>query len=320
MPLQNPRIHLPKLLTWILPKIPRPRNIRRPILILPPRINEYRLCLIQIFQPHAILRGTIMNNRAIAPHTRNGREGYLFKTRLLRPVSRQDLIHLHLANRPSLHHNGMFQPRHEIRHGHPIDNVRTTHPLHLGLVLNRLHRRHGILDIDQDSFRNDTAECIIGTGVIEPHLIPRRITHPLLRQMGLDTAENIPVRLDDHIRSFQMRGYLRWCDLLVVAVQCDLIVGDGGVGNADGTGLDIAHAADVEEVGDVVEGAEDCEGGFLFFHFGADFGDFVGDCHSGVFHRMNTEWILGKSRPPIPNRIDQIWRTIQRINLGNNYP
>ena len=97
------------------------------------------------------------------------------------------------------------------------------------------------------------------------------------------------VGLDGNIGRIQMLHDLRGLHLLSIAIERHLLVGYGGVGNADGTGLNVIHAPHVEEVGNVVKCTKDDEGGLLIFHVGSNFSNLVNDGHSCIFHWLFSE-------------------------------
>ena len=68
MPLQHPRVHVPKLRPRVLPEVPRPRDVRRAVLVLPPRVDQYRRLPVQVLEQAAPLgRAVAHDGAASAP-------------------------------------------------------------------------------------------------------------------------------------------------------------------------------------------------------------------------------------------------------------
>ena len=115
--------------------------------------------------------------------------------------------------------------------------------------------------------------------------------------MRSNIIDNVFVELDGNISRLQVLHYFRRFHLLLIAIERHLLMGYGGVGNANGTGLNVIHAPHVEEVGNVVKCTKNDEGGLLIFHVGSNFSNLVNDGHSCIFH-----WLFFPKRGGFANK------------------
>mmetsp|Transcript_4443 Transcript_4443/g.7361 ORF Transcript_4443/g.7361 Transcript_4443/m.7361 type:complete len:323 (-) Transcript_4443:794-1762(-) len=214
IPLQHSSVQIPKLASSpIFSKVPRPRHICCPILVLPPRIDQYWRFVIQVLKQITVFGGTVVNDGAVGTHPRNGRKGHLLEPWLLRSESCQYLVDLHLTHGSFFYQDGVFKPRHEMSHGRAVNYVGVTHSLHLRCIFARLHGSYGILRVDKRRFGYNTAQRVVGTGIVQPHLVAS-----VRAQVRCDVADYVLIRLHCHVSSFQMLCYLRRCHLLLVTV------------------------------------------------------------------------------------------------------
>mmetsp|Transcript_8606 Transcript_8606/g.18376 ORF Transcript_8606/g.18376 Transcript_8606/m.18376 type:complete len:286 (+) Transcript_8606:34-891(+) len=79
-------------------QMPRPRNIRGTIFILPTGVNQDWLVSIKVLQQIRSFRRTVVNNCPICTYSCNCRETHFFESRLLCAVSSEDEIDLHLTH------------------------------------------------------------------------------------------------------------------------------------------------------------------------------------------------------------------------------
>ena len=111
MPLQHPRVHVPKLRPRVIPEVPRPHDVRRTVLVLPPsRVDQYWRLPVQVLEQVAPLGRAVVHDSSVCPHAGNGGEQRLQEPQLPRPARRQDLVHLHLADGAPFH-EWVWRPR-----------------------------------------------------------------------------------------------------------------------------------------------------------------------------------------------------------------
>mmetsp|Transcript_39049 Transcript_39049/g.83341 ORF Transcript_39049/g.83341 Transcript_39049/m.83341 type:complete len:291 (-) Transcript_39049:1411-2283(-) len=159
--LQHPRVQLPKLIPSVT-KVPRPSDVGRSVLVLPSRVDQYWHLVVQMLQEVAALRGPVVHYRTVGTHPCDGGKADLLEPLLLRSETRKYLVHLHLADSPFFDEYRAFEPRHEVGHGDPVDNMGASHSLHLRVILTSLHWRHRVLSIDEVGFGHHAAQRMVG--------------------------------------------------------------------------------------------------------------------------------------------------------------
>mmetsp|Transcript_19746 Transcript_19746/g.46721 ORF Transcript_19746/g.46721 Transcript_19746/m.46721 type:complete len:345 (+) Transcript_19746:866-1900(+) len=253
-----------------------------------------------------------MDNGAVWSDTGDGGEANLDEPRLLRAEPSQYLIDLHLGHGLALSHDGAFQPRHGMRHGGTIDNMRLAHTIHLCGILACLHGRDGILIVNELGFRDDTAKGEVGTALVDPHSVGFG-----RRDMPLDGRDDVVVGLvnDTGLRevSLNFLGH----KLGGIAVHHNLIVRDGHVADTDRASLNISGGTNIQQVCHIIEGTEHRHGGLFLCHFFPNGLDFVGHGLTCIFQRMNSEGRGRDGGSVLPNFINKV--ALERNNLSQGY-
>mmetsp|Transcript_18502 Transcript_18502/g.27445 ORF Transcript_18502/g.27445 Transcript_18502/m.27445 type:complete len:330 (-) Transcript_18502:1190-2179(-) len=151
-------------------KMPSPRHIRCTISILPSRINEDGIACVKVLHKIRICICTIMNDGSITSNTCNSRETILDIARLFCPITSQYFVDLNFTDRASFLDNSAFQPGDEMSHCYTIGNMCTFHTLHFCFILDTFHGNDRILFVDKSIVWDESAQCIIGAGFVDPNL------------------------------------------------------------------------------------------------------------------------------------------------------